>query len=121
MGGHLTTFEHNVGLAMCGALGNAFDIMDEAMQGGARLRMAAEFARASRMYGCRRAAERHLYDVASALDVAACGVKADGRLQVDKAADLLLFIWERGVQYGRPIPPDQGRARASAMAASAHD
>jgi hypothetical protein len=96
----LAIFEMNVGHAIRGACGEAAPLVDMLGQGDGIKVCAQWFARARRknrnaeeiLYACARAAD--LIAVAAGLH-ATC--VAAGEMTDEKAADLIAFIFERGV------------------------
>ncbi len=93
----LTPLEMNVGLAACGPAGDSRDMFDILGQGRADLYFARQFARLRRAWNNSAAAERHIYALAKVAALTFFAIKADGRLSEDKQADLLSFIFERGM------------------------
>ncbi|MCZ8104021.1 MAG: hypothetical protein O9972_39770 [Burkholderiales bacterium] len=93
----MTNMEMNVGLAACGPAGSARALFDLLGQGRADLYFARQYARLRRSIGSDREAERRIYDLAAVSAVVAVAADTDGRLDAEKAADMVSFVFERGM------------------------
>lgn len=94
--------EMNIGLAACLPAGDARPFFEMLGQGRADLYFARQYARLSRLWGSRISAERHIYSLAAVAGLAAVAIRFDGRLGDDAAADLISFIFERGMNMPAP-------------------
>jgi hypothetical protein len=90
----LSVFEKNVGAAIYGAGAEAREMIDLLGQGDGRRVCAQWFSRARRM---NPNAENVLYGCAAAAELVVIARKQHPQMNDDQCADLIAFIFERGV------------------------
>jgi len=101
----MTPLELNIGLAACGPAGEAREAFDMLGQGHADLYFARQYARLSRSWKDKAAAEHHICALADVAAFVFAFIRSDTRLDDDKRAGLISFIFERGMNMPQPDRP----------------
>lgn len=94
--------ETNIGHAATGGANQALPYLEVLGQGCAIRYLTQQFARLRRQWKNDLAAEAHIHSLVNVADIVALGAVSDGRLNTDKVADLISFVFERGMNMDAP-------------------